>query len=109
MTGAAHGAICGALLGPVLQANRAAASGDARARLDEVCTILGEALGSSADEAPSALQAWAWAEGLPGLAALGVREDQHADIVAGAQEASSMKGNPVRLSGDQLLAVLAQA
>jgi alcohol dehydrogenase class IV len=109
MTGAAHGAICGALLGPVLQANRAAASGDARARLDEVCTVLGEALGSSAGEAPSALQAWAWAEGLPGLAALGVREDQHADIVAGAQEASSIKGNPVRLSGNQLLAILAQA
>jgi alcohol dehydrogenase class IV len=109
MTGAAHGAICGALLGPVLQANRAAASGDASSRLDLVCAIIAEALGSTADEAPTALQAWARAAGLPGLAALGVREDQHAEIVAAAQEASSMKGNPVRLTGDQLLAVLAQA
>ena len=66
-------------------------------------------LGSSAAEAPAALQAWAWAEGLPGLAALGLREDQHAEVVAAAREASSMKGNPVRLSDAELRAVLAQA
>jgi alcohol dehydrogenase class IV len=109
MTGAAHGAICGALLGPVLAANREAARGAARARLDEVCTVLAEALGSSLVEAPSALQAWAWAEGLPGLAALGVGEDQHAEIVAAAKGASSMKGNPVPLSDAALREVLERA
>ncbi|MDP3194352.1 iron-containing alcohol dehydrogenase [Tabrizicola sp.] len=109
MTGAAHGAICGALLGPVLQANRAAATGVARDRLDEVCAVLAGTLGSSADEAPSALQAWAWAEGLPGLAALGVTEDQHAVIVAVAKDASSTKGNPVALPDATLHEVLEQA
>ncbi|MFM7334198.1 MAG: iron-containing alcohol dehydrogenase [Tabrizicola sp.] len=109
MTGAAHGAICGALLGPVLQANREATTGAARERLDEVCAALGTALGSSAVEAPSALQAWAWAEGLPGLAALGVSEDQHAEIVAAARVASSMKGNPVVLSEAALHEILARA
>jgi alcohol dehydrogenase class IV len=109
MTGAAHGAICGALLGPVLAANREAASGAAQGRLDEVCAILAEALGSSATEAPAALQAWAWAEGLPGLAALGVTEDQHATIIAAAREASSMKGNPVALSDQVLREVLERA
>lgn len=109
MTGAAHGAICGALLGPVLQANRAAASGEALHRLDEVCAVLAGTLGSSAAEAPSALQAWAWAEGLPGLAALGVTEDQHTAIVAAARDASSMKGNPVALPDATLHEVLERA
>lgn len=109
MTGAAHGAICGALLGPVLAANRDAATGPARDRLDEVCTVLAEVLRSSAAEAPSALQAWAWAEGLPGLAALGVTEDLHAEIVAAAKGASSIKGNPVALSDATLREVLERA
>ena len=109
MTGAAHGAICGALLAPVLAANRSAATGEARARLDQVCAMLAEVLGSTADEAPAALQAWARQEGLPTLAALGVGADRHAGIVAAAREASSMKGNPVRLSEAQLHEVLERA
>jgi alcohol dehydrogenase class IV len=109
MTGAAHGAICGALLGPVLAANRKAATGAARARLDEVCAVLAETLGATAAEAPAALQAWAWAEGLQGLAALGVTEDQHPGIVAAAKEASSMKGNPVVLPDAMLREVLERA
>jgi alcohol dehydrogenase class IV len=109
MTGSAHGAICGALLGPVLAANRQASTGLARARLDKVCAVLAEVLGSTEDEAPMALQAWAWAEGLPGLAAQGVSEDQHVAIALAAQEASSMKGNPVRMDAAALVAVLRQA
>jgi alcohol dehydrogenase class IV len=109
MTGAAHGAICGALLGPVLQTNRAEAQGAARTRLDEVCAILAEALGSTAEEAPAALQAWAWAEGLSGLAKLGVTEDQHVAIATASLTASSMKGNPVVLSAPSLREILERA
>jgi alcohol dehydrogenase class IV len=109
MTGAAHGAICGALLGPVLAANRRVASGPARARLDEVCRIVAEVLGSTEDEAPMALQAWSLAKGLPGLVAQGVSEDQHETIALAGLEASSMKGNPVRLDAAALVAVLRQA
>ena len=109
LTGAAHGAICGALLGPVLAVNREAASGAARNRLDEVCAVLAEVLGSTAEEAPVALQAWAWAQGLPGLAALGVAEDWHRQIAAAALQASSMKGNPVSLDLPALHTVLAAA
>lgn len=109
MTGAAHGAICGALLGPVLAANRAAAEGAARARLDEVCSVLAEVLGSSAAETPAELQAWAWAEGLPGLAALGVADADHDGIATAALSASSMKGNPVALTKAQLREILAAA
>lgn len=109
LTGAAHGAICGALLGPVLAANRMAASGAARDRLDTVCTLLAEVLGSTAEEAPVALQAWARAQGLPGLAALGVGEQQHAGIATAALQASSMQGNPVVLSAQILREVLERA
>jgi alcohol dehydrogenase class IV len=106
MTGAAHGAICGALLGPVLAANRDATSGAARARVDEVCTSLAGALGARSEEAPKALQDWARSAGLPGLADLGVRPSMHAGIVAGSLQASSMKGNPVVLSEAALRRVL---
>jgi hypothetical protein len=109
MTGAAHGAICGALLGPVLQANRAAATGPALDRLNAVCAILAEVLGATAAKAPSALQAWAWAAGLPGLAAQGVSDEQHADIARASLSASSMKANPVLLSEADLRDILERA
>lgn len=109
MTGAAHGAICGALLGPVLAANRAAATGASRERLDEVCAILAEGLGCAVADAPAALQTWARAEGLPGLAELGVRAADHDRIAEASLEASSMKGNPVRLDAATLAAVLRSA
>ncbi len=105
-TGAAHGAICGALLGPVLAVNRRAAQGGQRARLDEVCLMLADVLGSAEAGGPEALQAWARAEGLPDLAALGVHADQHAGIAAASLEASSMKGNPVQLDTAALRQVL---
>jgi alcohol dehydrogenase class IV len=98
MTGAAHGAICGALLGPVLSANREATSGAARARVDEVCAMLAGVLDARPEDAPTALQDWARAAGLPALADLGVLPAMHAEIVAASLGASSMKGNPVVLS-----------
>jgi alcohol dehydrogenase class IV len=109
MTGAAHGAICGALIGPVLAANRAAATDEARVRLDQVCALLAEGLGCTADDAPIALQAWARKAGLPGLEALGIQPKSHDHIVVAAQAASSMKGNPVALSSAALAAILQQA
>ena len=109
MTGAAHGAICGALLGPVLQANRTAASGVSRERLDEVCAILAEAMACDPADAPAALQSWARGNGLPDLAALGVRVVDHDRIAEASLVASSMKGNPVRLDAASLVAVLRAA
>jgi alcohol dehydrogenase class IV len=109
VTGAAHGAICGALLGPVLTANRALAKGAALARLDEVCSMIGTALGCSPRAAPRALSDWAHAAGLPRLATLGVTADRHSGIAQAALTSSSMKGNPVPLGTAELLSVLAAA
>ncbi len=106
ITPAAHGAICGALLGPVLQMNRARADGDAKARLTEVCRVLGTALGVSAGDAPDALQAWAKAAGLPGLAAQGLQAKDHVAVAEAALVSSSMKANPVGLSLNDLRTIL---
>jgi alcohol dehydrogenase class IV len=40
------------------------------------------------------------------LAAYGIEEKDFPDIVAKARQASSMKGNPVELTGEELLAIL---
>ncbi|NJM83602.1 MAG: iron-containing alcohol dehydrogenase [Tabrizicola sp.] len=109
LTGAAHGAICGALLGPVLAANRAAARGAARQKIDCICALLAEALGSTAGDAPDALQRWARGAGLATLPALGVTPAEHAVIARAAVSASSMGGNPVVLDEAALCEVLQRA
>lgn len=108
-TGAPHGAICGALLGPVLAMNRARTEGAARARVDDVCAILGTALGVAPQDAPAALTTWARAAGLPRLRDMGLDPATHADVAQASLSASSMKGNPVALSVADLTAILDQA
>jgi alcohol dehydrogenase class IV len=109
MTGAAHGAICGALLGPVVAMNRSRSTGAARDRLDRVCVVLAEVLGSSADDAPMALDRWVREAGLHGLTALGLDADAQRRIAVVSRDASSMKGNPVPLGVPDLEAILSTA
>lgn len=106
---AAHGAICGALLGPVLALNRARATGPAQDRLAEICAILSGPLGCSPDDAPTALATWTKAAGLPGLTAQGLDPAQHAAVAEASLASSSMKGNPVALTVPELQGVLAKA
>ena len=108
MTPAAHGAICGALLGPILQINRARTTGAAQARLTEVCEILAVALGTTPANAPKALQHWAAASGLPGLRAQRLQLRDYAAVAEAALASSSMKTNPAMLSKADLQAVLGE-
>ncbi|MDP2081929.1 MAG: iron-containing alcohol dehydrogenase [Pseudotabrizicola sp.] len=108
-TGAAHGAICGALLGPVLAMNRARATDQARARLEQVCAILAEVLDCPNEQAPAALSSWAHGAGLARLSSLGVAASDHAALATAAQSASSSRGNPVALSNLDLCTILEQA
>ncbi len=109
LTGAAHGAICGALLGPVLAMNLRLTEGAARARVAEVCALIAGVLGGTAEEAPARLALWAQAQGLPGLAAQGLRVADHAAVAGASLQASSMKGNPVQPSVADLIGVLEAA
>lgn len=110
-TGAAHGAICGALLAPVLAANLAAvpAGSAGEARLKTVFSIIAEALDCAPNQSASALADWVAHAGLPRLSALGLHPDDHADAAQAALVTSSMKGNPVALSVEDLQRILAQA
>ncbi|MGB8814247.1 MAG: iron-containing alcohol dehydrogenase [Paracoccaceae bacterium] len=111
LTGAAHGAICGVLLAPVLAMNAARAPGGsvAAARLAEVLGMIGAAFEVPADQAADRLGAWAQAAGLPRLTALGVTADQRVAVAEASAVSSSMKGNPVGLSVEDLVAVMAAA
>ena len=106
---APHGAICGALLGPVLAVNRRRATGPLRARLDEVCGVLASAFATTPDEAPRALARWAADAGLPTLAVLGLDTASHPAVAAAAVASSSMKANPAELSAADLTEVLRRA
>ena len=109
ITPAAHGAICGVLLGPVLAMNRLHATGEAAARIATVCAIIAEALSVPEAEAPAALANWARGAGLPGLIAQGLDPAQHHAVAVAAMQSSSYKGNPVALAVADLEQVLAAA
>lgn len=105
LTGAAHGAICAALLAPVCRANLARADAALVARFDDVARWV------TGDPDASAVDGIAWIErlvadlGIPPLAAHGLRADQVDEVVAQSARASSMAGNPVALTDDELAAI----
>ncbi len=115
-TGAAHGALCGALLPHVLTANeqevRVSSDLDEgeRARLlerfVEVRGWIGGALGCPADQAFDELATWSGANALPGLQAQGVNKALVPSVAKASAAASSMKGNPVPLSLETLESIL---
>lgn len=103
-TGAAHGAICGALLVPVLEANLPAASAETAARINWVSDQISDEFGGMQQ-----FQAWARDHGLPRLSALGVTADSHDQISRDVLQASSFKANPVGLSVAVLKDILERA
>lgn len=105
VTGAAHGAICGAALVPVLRANRAAVAqgSEARARIDWVIARIAEVYGDL-----DGLQGWARDHGLPKLSAMGVTEGNRRQIAEEARRSSSYAANPVDLGIDALTGILEQ-
>lgn len=103
---APHGAVCGALLGPILRLNRARAAGETAVRLDAVFAQVAATLGGDAARAPETLADWARAAGLPSLGDLGLPSGLHDQVARDAMSSSSMKGNPVELSTADLMSAL---
>jgi len=111
---APHGAVCARLLPEVMVANVAALrarepGGPGLARYEEVARILtGHARASIADGV-------AWVRdvvaelGVRPLSRYGVTAADLPELVSRGQRASSMKGNPVTLTADELLGVLTAA
>ena len=109
-----HGVVCGKLLPFVTEANVRTLQdrepdAPALARYDEIARLL---TGNSDAKAPDAV-AWTHdlcaALQLPGLRQFGLTEAHLPQAVAKAANASSMKGNPIQLTDDELQAILTKA
>ena len=111
-----HGVACAAVLGPVIDANVRAlrsrppgADQDPLDRYTEATRLL------TGDPAATIEEGLAWIREtlalleVPGLAAFGLGPQDFDEIAAKALTSSSMQGNPVSLSHDDLKAILLQA
>ena len=111
---APHGAVCAALLAPVMAANvRAlrsrAPQNPAVARYTEIARWLTGSNDASGKQGVEWVHALVTALGIPRLSAYGIAPAQIPEIVARAQRASSMKANPVVLTAEELSAILTEA
>ncbi len=114
MFDAPHGAVCAALLPHVMAANVAALRERAPEhpslhRYEEVARLLTNDVRASANEGVAWVRDLVADLGVPGLAAYGLDEAAFDTLIPAAQRSSSMKGNPVALSDDELRAILARA
>ena len=109
-----HGMACAALLAPVIEANvralRSAAPGSSVLdRYAEAAQLLTGKPGASVEDGLAWVGETVSLLGVPGLAAFGLGPGEADGIAAKAATSSSMQGNPVPLSHDELKAVVLQA
>jgi alcohol dehydrogenase class IV len=113
MVDAPHGAICAALLAPTVQANlralRARAGSPALHRYEQAARLLTGCDEATPDDAVDWLRERVAALDVPALGALGLDRGRHGEVAGKAARSTSMQGNPVALTQDDLLAVLQAA
>lgn len=107
MFSAPHGAVCAALLVPVLEVDlralRARAPGHpAIERLREIAVLLTDRPSATAEDGIAWLSELCRALAIPGLSAYGMTSADAQELSDKARSASSMKGNPLPLTGDEL-------
>jgi alcohol dehydrogenase class IV len=114
MIGAPHGVICARLLPGVIGANIGALmerdpENAALGRYDRIAQIM---VGSDSAKAVDAIE---WIEGLcgelyvPSLADFGLKDDIVGAVVEKAGRSSSMKGNPIVLTDEELTQILVES
>ncbi len=111
VTGAAHGALCAAVLAVTTEVNVRALSqrapGDAAlGRYDEAAQILTGVPSATVEDGTAWLRETVALLRVPTLGALGLDRADHARVATAAMAASSMAGNPIRLTHDELLEIL---
>jgi alcohol dehydrogenase class IV len=111
---APHGAVCAALLAPVVETNvralRARApSSPALVKYEDAARLLTGRSDASIDDGIAWIRETVELLKVPGLGAFGVKPDHAADLVAKARTASSMQGNPIELTDDELHAIVTSA
>jgi alcohol dehydrogenase class IV len=111
MAGAAHGAVCAALLAAVVEANVRALrerepANPALDRYVEAARILTGRRDATIELGIEWLRETVAMLNIPGLTAVGIRLDDVDDIVTKARTASSMKFNPIALTDAELHTIL---
>ncbi|PTY06227.1 alcohol dehydrogenase [Opitutaceae bacterium EW11] len=111
---APHGAICAALLAPIMGANVRALQArspksPALERYRHVAIWLTGKKKASPEDGVAWVQALVGELPIPKLSRLGVSSGATAELVARAQRASSTQGNPIVLTADELSAALTEA
>jgi len=114
MHSAPHGAICARLLPFVMEANVRAlqqrkANSAALAKYDEAARLLTGIRSAKAADAVTWVQKLCLALKVPPLSRFGLKQQDFQTIVAKAKKSSSMKGNPVELTDDELLEIIRAA
>jgi alcohol dehydrogenase class IV len=111
---APHGAVCAAVLAATVAVNyRAlrdrASEHPALPRLTEVASLLTGRPDARPEDAVAWLQDLTRALAIPGLASYGLDATGAAAVVAAAQQASSMRGNPIGLSDAEVGEIVARS
>jgi len=111
---APHGVLCARLLPYVMEANIRALQTRmpghlALARYEEVAQILTGRVSAGVAHGIVWVQELCAALAVPPLREFGVSEEDFPTLATKATEASSMKGNPIQLTEDELLGILRQA
>jgi alcohol dehydrogenase class IV len=111
---APHGAVCAALLEPVMRINVAALrarapDGPALARYQEVAALVTGNPAATIEEGLAWVAALCRALDVPGLSRYGMRESDVVELVGKARVASSMKGNPIALTDAELSEIATRA
>jgi len=111
MISAPHGVICARLLPYVMEENvkalqRRTPGSPALARYDEIARLLTGTAAALAAEGVAWVQGLCAALNVPPLAEFGLKEQDFPAVAAKSRKSSSMKGNPVTLTDDELMEIL---
>ena len=111
MVDAPHGAVCAALLAPVVEANvRALRQREPRSpalpRYAGVAELVTGRAGATIEDGAHWLRETVAALQVPPLGAIGLPPARYPEVADKAARSSSMQGNPVRLDAEELVAVL---
>ena len=114
---APHGAVCAAVLAAAVEVNlralrERAPEHPALPRVTEIATLLTGRPDATPEDAIAWLDQLTAALSIPGLASYGLDQAQTEEIdavVAAAQRASSMKGNPIELSDEEVREIVTRS
>lgn len=114
MFNAPHGAICAALLPHVMKVNLRAirargTNPDLGARFDEIGRTLTRNSDAIAEDGVSWLADLCGALEIPTLSSYGLTQSDFVGLIEKASASSSMKGNPVRLTDEEMTEILIKA